>query len=437
VSTGIGLAPANDATVHERNKWRIAYVIQNAGNDLAEDVGQAILIKHTIRGLRRADHLVSVFRLQGRTVAQMDNVFNLSDVRSVSPGFSGTGSFLFAESAVRRLQRELRLPYLALFDAYRFYEACCRFLPDFTLCHEYGGLFSIGAALACRRRRIPHVLTVEADPFLENRVKGTPLRGLRAFVAAAEARIAFGLADKIITVSEQARKRLIDHWRATPEKIEVLPNGVDVELFQPDIDCTSVRRELGQDGAPVVGFVGGFQIWHGLEHLVESFALVLREIPQTRLLLVGDGPARPLIERKITELGLESAVTVTGLVPQARVPEMLAAADVAVLPYPRLPEELWFSPLKLYEYMAAGKAIVASADGQITQVIEPGQTGLLVEPGNIGQLAQTLVTLLRDSEERARLGRNARQQAVERHSWGQYIEQLEQVYSSTLQGLSR
>ena len=415
-----------------RKSLRVAYVIQNAGNDLAQDVGQAILIKQTVRGLEEAGHSVSLFRLQGRQVVRMDDVFNLANTRPALLGMSGARSFKAVESGVRRVQRELRLPYLALFDAYRFYEASYRYLPEFTICHEYGGLFSIGAALACRRQRIPHVLTVEADPFLENRVKGTPLRGPKAIVAAAAAGIAYRLAGRIITVSVQAKNHLVENWRIRPEKVAVLPNGVDIDRWQPKGNLGQMRQQLGLNGAPVVGFVGSFQRWHGTEGLVASFAQVVQRLPHSKLLLIGDGPARPFIEQQITELGLESKVIVTGLVPHTSVPDTLALIDVAVLPYPKLPAELWFSPLKLYEYMAAGKAIVASNAGQIAETIEHLSNGILVESGDVTALTQAIIRLLENPEERVRLGKCARQQAIERHSWKHYTEQLEQIYMSVL-----
>jgi glycosyltransferase involved in cell wall biosynthesis len=416
-------------TPEPKKPLRIAYVMQNAGNDLAEDVGQAILIKQTVRGLKQAGYPISVFRLQGARVARMDDVFNLAAVGQAPLGISGTRAFRVLEGGIRRCQRELHLPYLALFDAYRFYEACCRFLPEFTVCHEYGGLFSIGAARACRQMAIPYVLTVEADPFLENQVKGTPLRGIRAFVAARRARLAYRLADRIVTVSNAARKHLVAAWDLRPEKIEVLPNGVDADLFRPQAERQQLRRELGLTGAPIVAFVGGFQMWHGLDRLVESFCHVLQAAPQARLLLVGDGPARPAVERQVAELGLDTAVTITGFVPQAQVPQWLAAADIAVLPYPELPGELWFSPLKLYEYMAAGKAIVASRAGQIAEILEDGHSGILVTPGDVAALSQTLLRLIADPALQRRLGRNARQQAVANHSWEQYIARLAQIYA--------
>jgi glycosyltransferase involved in cell wall biosynthesis len=183
---------------------------------------------------------------------------------------------------------------------------------------------------------------------------------------------------------------------------------------------------------PVVCFVGSFQLWHGIERLVESFAWVLKEVPQAWLLLVGDGPARPVVEDTINRLDLSSRVIITGLVPQAKIPEILAAVDVAVIPYPRLPKDMWFSPLKLYEYMAAGKAIVASASGQIVEVIQDGINGLLVKPGDVVEIAQAITRLLKNPAELDCLGKNARRQAVDRHSWNGYIRRLETIYREVI-----
>jgi glycosyltransferase involved in cell wall biosynthesis len=193
-----------------------------------------------------------------------------------------------------------------------------------------------------------------------------------------------------------------------------------------------MREKLDFGNAPVIAFVGGFQLWHGLDLLVESFARVLTECPQAKLLLVGDGPAREVVEAQIAKFELGNSVVITGLIPQSQVPKMLAVADIAVIPYPELPQELWFSPLKLYEYMAAGKAIVASNAGQIAEVIQNGQNGLLVESGDVEGLGNAIVALIKNPIERERLGNNAKQQALEQHSWKQYIRRLEEIYLSVL-----
>lgn len=415
------------------DRLNIAYTMQNTGVDLDQDVGAPILVKYTLCGLKQAGHQVSLLALKGRSVIVVRDVSKLDCANQAALGLSATRPFLLFESGVRRLQRELGLSYYAFFDTYRFYEACCRYLANYALCHEYSGLFSLGAALACLKLGIPYILTSDADLLLERAIVDKPLRGLHARVATWEARISYRLAQKIICVSEPAKQHLIQTWAVDPEKIVVVPNGVDIELFTATFyDSQAVRAQLGLRNQPVVMFVGGFQPWHGLENLVESFAQVVCLVPEAILLLVGDGPVRSAIEQKSAELGLADRVIITGFISHDRIPEMLAIADVVTAPYPRLPEEMWFSPLKLYEYMAAGKAIVASKEGQISDVIQDGCTGLLVEADDVEELAQALVKLLEAPAERERLGQNARRQAVEQHSWEQYIRRLEEIYTSVL-----
>ncbi|MCP4423356.1 MAG: glycosyltransferase family 4 protein [Chloroflexi bacterium] len=411
---------------------RIAYVMQNTGVDIASDAGASILVKYTINGLQQAGHQLHLLALKDSQVVSLNDTSEPENYTASPLGITGNPIFLMLEGGVRRIQRAVRLPYFAFFDSLRFYDACLRALTDYDLCHEYAGLLSVGAALACKKLNKPYVLTVDADLILERKVAGSPLCGLQALAARQAAKISYKLADKIICVSAPAKENLINAWQTPPDKIHVIPNGVDVERFGKNMNSDAIREKFHLSDAPVVLFLGSFQFWHGLDLLVESFSRILEKIPNAKLLLVGDGPARAMVEQKIVEIGLANSILLTGAIPHRQIPEILAAADVVTIPYPQLPQELWFSPLKLFEYMAAGKAIVASKAGQIADVITHEQNGLLVEPGDVNALAQAVIELLEDSGKRMELGRNARQQAVSTHSWKQHIACLEDVYRSVL-----
>jgi glycosyltransferase involved in cell wall biosynthesis len=334
---------------------KVAYTIQNVGNiDFGHDVGDTVPVKRTLLGLQEAGHRVTCFMLNGRAVRALDDVAASEHYREVGQGLSGTRPFRLFESGLRRAQRELRLPYLALFDSLRFYEAALRFLPGYALCHEHSGLLSAGTALACRRTATPYVLTVSADPFVERASMGRSMPPLQRRLAAAIARFTYRQAARIFCVSEPAKQNLVQRWQVQPRKIVVLPNGVDAQRFRPDLDGARVRQALGLNGEPLVTFSGSFQPWHGLEELISSFAHIRAELPQARLLLVGDGRHRPAVEQAIREHGVQDGVTITGLVPQEQVAQLLALSDVAVVPYPQLPQELWFSPLKLYDIWLRG-----------------------------------------------------------------------------------
>jgi len=209
---------------------------------------------------------------------------------------------------------------------------------------------------------------------------------------------------------------------------------VDINRIRPGQATPEWRaRTVGPDGdAFVVGFVGRIRPWHGLNVLLEAFAVARAEDPGMRLCVVGDdgGTGRELQEQG-RRLGLDDAVEFTGAIPPEEVPAALGAMDAVAAPYPPL-EEFYFSPLKIFEYMAAGKPIVASACGQITDLLDHERTGLLVPPGDVAALAEALLRLRRDPTLAENLGRNARAEAEVRHSWQDRIRTVDELFNSVL-----
>jgi glycosyltransferase involved in cell wall biosynthesis len=215
--------------------------------------------------------------------------------------------------------------------------------------------------------------------------------------------------------------RLRDHLRGLGvpgRKLSVLFNGVDTGRFRPDPEAGArVRARHGlEPGEPVAGFIGSLRPWHGVDLLLEAAAAT----PGLRLLIVGDGPQRRALEATAAERGLAARVVFTGPVPREQAPAHIAAMDVAVAPYPRL-ADFHFSPLKLFEYMAVGKPLVASRYPDIASVVEDGSAGLLVEPGDVRELSAAIQRLLRDPELAARLGAGARRAAAA-HTWRRNAE---------------
>jgi glycosyltransferase involved in cell wall biosynthesis len=173
-----------------------------------------------------------------------------------------------------------------------------------------------------------------------------------------------------------------------------------------------MRARLGLADAPVVGYVGSFQDWHDVNGLVDAF----RSLPSdARLLLVGHGPGREAAHEGVAELGLADRAVFTGHVPPEEVPELIAAMDVAVAPY-REQSDFYFSPLKLFECMAAGTATVAAAIGQIGEVVDSGVNGLLYEPGDSRGLAAAIATLLDDRALARSIGEAGRDLVLSRHT---------------------
>src|SRR5204863_8855910 len=199
----------------------------------------------------------------------------------------------------------------------------------------------------------------------------------------------------------------------------VVPNGVNPDRFAPNQkpSLPTAAESL------TVGFAGSMKPWHGLENLLEAFARLHQRLPASRLLLVGDGSGREPLAAAASARGLGKAVQFTGAVPANEVPGLLASMDVAVAPYPNLPN-FYFSPLKVYEYMAAGLPVVVSNIGQLGKLINHGVNGLLVPAGDAGALAHALVRLRNEPLLRARLGEAARACILHEHTWEKVVDRI-------------
>ena len=184
------------------------------------------------------------------------------------------------------------------------------------------------------------------------------------------------------------------------ERLLVMPNGVDPSEFHPQVDGARVRRELGLTDDVVVGFVGWFRPWHGLEGLLRTMHEAGYFARGVRLLLVGDGPARPELDSFVRRHRLEARVIVTGAVERARIPAYVAAMDVAVQPE----ATEYACPMKLIEYMAMGRGIVAPRQANIRELVEDGRTAALFDAEVEGSLGAALDRVIGDPGRRRELG---------------------------------
>ncbi len=236
-------------------------------------------------------------------------------------------------------------------------------------------------------------------------------------------------ADLVVVVSAAMRDELVQRG-IDPAKILVNPNGVDPEVYRPDIDGTPIRERHGLEDKTVIGFIGTFGRWHGAEVLAEAYGRLLARRPDlrdtTRLLMVGDGVTMPEVRAAIERHGISERVVLTGLVPQEQGPRYLAAMDIFASPHVPNPDGTPFfgSPTKLFEYMAMGRGIVASDLEQIGEVLEHDVTAWLVKPGDADALAQGLEVLIDDPERRARLGAAARQEVLARYTWREHTRRI-------------
>jgi PEP-CTERM/exosortase A-associated glycosyltransferase len=216
------------------------------------------------------------------------------------------------------------------------------------------------------------------------------------------------------------------------EKLTVIPNGVDVEAFRTCAPDAEFARQWNLLGKKVVGFLGSFFHYEGLDLLIEAMARVVRDEPDVRLLLVGGGVAEEALKAQVRRLQLEPYVIMPGAVAPGRVPGVYALIDVLAYPRHSLRLTEIVTPLKPLEAMAMGKAFVASDVGGHRELVQDGKTGLLFPAGNAAALAAALQQLLTDPSLRCALEQHGPEWVRRERSWEKTTGGYTEVYTCAL-----
>ncbi|RLD44565.1 MAG: hypothetical protein DRI89_03110 [Bacteroidetes bacterium] len=234
-------------------------------------------------------------------------------------------------------------------------------------------------------------------------------------------------AHKIVVVSIALKDVLLE-MGISEEKIIVYPNGIDSEKFYPDISGKVIRKKYNMQNQIVVGFIGVFGEWHGVIEMAKAI-IDYYKLPQTigvKFLIIGSGKLFNTVFSLIKNSGNIENVIFTGMIPQSKAPEYLAACDILLSPHtPNLDGSPFFgSPTKLFEYMAMGKSIIASDLYQIGEILENKKDALLVTPGSIGELVKSIQVLVHDKSLRERLGKNANEKVIQNYTWDDHVDKI-------------
>lgn len=354
---------------------RILYHHRTASKD-----GQAVHIEEMIDALRSLGHEV-------RVVAPM-----AGDDQGRMGG--GVGWVHRLKARLPRAMYELMELAYSLLAYRKLMQAAVSFQPDAI--YERYNLFLLAGAMVRRRLGIPLLLEVNA-PLVYEREQHSGGLALKSLARWAEG-TAWRNADAVLPVTAV----LAEHVKACgvpTERIHVVPNGINRKHFAGAPTCEQAKQALGLQGRLVLGFTGFVRDWHGVDRVVDWMATPDAP-PNAQLLVVGDGPVRPALEAQATRLGLGERVRFTGVVHRDAVPAHVAAFDIALQPA----VTPYASPLKLMEYLALGKAVVAPATPNLQEVLTHDLNALMFDAERQGALEAALTRLCRDTALRQRLG---------------------------------
>lgn len=370
--------------------------------------GQYVHIEEMINALRKQGHEVII----------------------VAPPSAETESFGSDAGLVALLKRWLPKWFYELMElgyslvAYRrLAQAARQHRPDCI--YERYNLFLPAGIWLARKTGLPLLLEVNA-PILEERSRYDGLSLTR--LARWSQSYAWNNADVVLPVT-RVLGDIVASYGVPRERIVVIPNGINGERFGAAPDVDAAKRALGLEGNLVLGFTGFVRDWHGLDKVID---LIANDPPESRrhLLVVGDGPARADLERQARALGIASRVTFTGIVERDDVARHVAAFDIALQPA----VVAYASPLKLFEYLALGKAIVGPAQPNIEEILAQDQNAVLFDPDSTASLAAAVDRLCVDRALREKVAAGARATIVEQKlTWHENALRVVALFRGLLQ----
>jgi glycosyltransferase involved in cell wall biosynthesis len=386
--------------------------------------GPANHIRQVIIELKRQGHTVSLLsRKDGKIWVSYD----LEHFHPLLVSGIDRGPLRWIERAFRRLQSGLKFPYFAFFESLRFAIACRQELKDYDLFLERVSWMGYGGALASKWLRIPLILEYNGDPLDDLLAKNLVPKGVQLQISKLLMKSNLKAASHLVASGEGWRKNCVEKWGIDADRITTVENGTELVCLLKREQLKSFQSE---SGSPLkIVYLGGFYPWHGVSILLSAFATAKGNGVKAELVLIGSGVGESEARQRVDSLGIADAVKFTGQLAISEYGPLLASADIGVSPYCGWAE---FSGLKLFDYKAAGLAIIASGKDGNPVTLKQGITGWIVPPCDQEALAEAICTLYFDPSLRINMGRQSRLEAEKLHSWEYTAKQLEQVFKKAL-----
>jgi len=234
-------------------------------------------------------------------------------------------------------------------------------------------------------------------------------------------------ATTIVTISKYSVEKIQQHYSVDPEKVQIVPNGVDTEVFKPSVDQDGLKQKFNFGKGPCVLFVGNLIPRKGLFFLVESAKKIVKQQPDIKFLIAGEGPLKNPLARSIQEENLTDNFKFLGRVDEKLLPLLYNSSDVFVLPSIQEGQGI-----VLLEAQASGKPVIAFDIGGVKEVVRNGETGLLVKLGDSDALTAALMELVDNKSLREIMGASGRKFVVDNFTWDICAQKMLEVYRGVL-----
>ncbi|MDR4459459.1 MAG: glycosyltransferase family 4 protein [Nitrospirales bacterium] len=328
--------------------------------------------------------IIKAFRELGHQV----RVVGLVNYQSLNSKSAGTGLWSLLRRKVPHFVYDLMSLGYNILGIFMLARSVIHERPDFI--YERYALNNFSGVLVSRLWKIPIIVEVNAPLYVEQAELG---QLAIKWVARILENWICSHATQALAVSGVLKEILVSQG-VPSRKITVMPNGIDFVNFNPDVSGVEVRRQYGLNDSVVIGFVGWFRPWHGVEMLLDILQDLLAVNKDVKFLMIGDGPIYDELVQKAKGLGIWDAVRFTGALPHEKIPSHIAAMDIAV--QPRAPR--YACPMKVLEYMGMGKCIVAPFQPNICEVLEDKITGFLFLPEDKNNLRQVMLALINNKK---------------------------------------
>lgn len=374
--------------------------------------GPANHIRHIIHEWRKLNHQVRFIGGINSIFWQSDDLYRFQRIENQQKNL--------LERSIRKTQTITHLPYLNYFESNHYSKIVLRYLANVDCLYERASWMSYGGLLASKKMNIPLILEFNGDPLQDLRSKGQHPRGVQLAISSSLFRNTLAGATHLIASGQGWKNNLIEKWKISPQKISVVENGtILVNLLRRE--NLANFQETSPDSQIKIAYLGGFYPWHGTKIAVKAFQRLICDGTNAQLIMIGDGSDLEDTKNLATSLGMEDKVVFTGALPPEEYGEILASCHIGLTPYCGWSE---YSGLKLFDYKAAGLAIIASGENGQPETLVHNKTGIIVPPCDEDALINAMKLLIKDREFTVTLGQQSRFEAEAKHSWGHSAQQI-------------